>query len=145
MNIQKVYERSDLYESLWIFKCKMIVFERSDFLAAFYFFGFCVWECRDCHALLCNCICMLWPGGVFALRYLGWEFSLKLLTAVIQYFHQVTISVLDAHEASNSVWSAESMLVCLLNPITSLTLKARKDSEAIPFFLSAMQCGTIWP
>ena len=35
-----------------------------------------------------------WLSGVFALRYLGWEFSLKLLTAVIQYFHQDGVSII---------------------------------------------------
>ncbi|CAK8992308.1 unnamed protein product [Durusdinium trenchii] len=35
-----------------------------------------------------------WLSGVFALRYLGWEFALKLLTSLIQYFKQDDASIL---------------------------------------------------
>lgn len=34
-----------------------------------------------------------WLAGVFALRYLGWEFALKLLTSLIQYSKQDDISI----------------------------------------------------
>ncbi|CAJ1404463.1 unnamed protein product [Effrenium voratum] len=35
-----------------------------------------------------------WLAGVFAVRYLGWELSLKLFVSLVQYFGQVNLSII---------------------------------------------------